>query len=239
MQRGGNTRLLTPGFKVALTHCAIPQAAKGGDGAVERRLGRVHIGFVDREICPQNRKCDPHEFFVFQHRSGGAVQATQFRQKISFWQGMDGQTSMRELRRTTSRDKEANRLHTILSAKLPGEFKAHQCSQAVAEEGKRLVQEWQEGLSEGLDKRRELSERRLHQPSSPSGELNRTDLNIRWQAVQPSAKNQGTTSRVREAEQTEAGLWARLAACNPRVKGGCGGHLAIFCFPASPAAFSD
>src|SRR4249920_2353050 len=103
---------------------------------------------------------------------------------------MDGQRpQLRELRRTTSRDKEANRLHTILSAKLPGEFKAHQCSQAVAEEGKRLVQEWQEGLGEGLDQRRELSEKRLHQPSSPSGELNRTDLNIRWQAVRPSAKN--------------------------------------------------
>ena len=38
-QREGNTRLITPGFEIAATHPAILQAAKGGDGAVERRLG--------------------------------------------------------------------------------------------------------------------------------------------------------------------------------------------------------
>ena len=33
-QREGNTRLITPGFKIATTHPVILQAAKGGDGAV-------------------------------------------------------------------------------------------------------------------------------------------------------------------------------------------------------------
>ncbi len=38
-QREGNARLITPGFEIAATHPVILQAAKGGDGAVERRLG--------------------------------------------------------------------------------------------------------------------------------------------------------------------------------------------------------
>jgi hypothetical protein len=81
-----------------------------------------------------------------------------------------------------------------------GEFKAHQCSEAVAEEGKRLVQERKEGVGKGLDEGWEASERRLHQPNSPSGKLNRTDLDIRWQAVRPGAKNRGVASRIRKAK---------------------------------------
>jgi len=38
-QREGNTRLITPGIEIAATHPVILQAAEGGDGAVERRLG--------------------------------------------------------------------------------------------------------------------------------------------------------------------------------------------------------
>ena len=38
-QREGDIRLITPGFEIATTHSMILQAAKGGDGAVERRLG--------------------------------------------------------------------------------------------------------------------------------------------------------------------------------------------------------
>jgi hypothetical protein len=38
-QREGSTRLITPGFEIATTHPAILQATKGGDGAVEGRLG--------------------------------------------------------------------------------------------------------------------------------------------------------------------------------------------------------
>jgi hypothetical protein len=137
---------------------------------------------------------------------------------------MDQLASTRDLRRAIRRDKQANWLNTRLSPKLPDKFKANQCSQAVTEEGKRLVQEWNQGLGKGLNKRRELSERSLHQPGSPTGELNRADLNICWQAVRPGAKNRGTSSGVREAEQTKAGLWVRFAAGNPGVKGGCGGH---------------
>ncbi len=64
---------------------------------------------------------------------------------------MDRPVSMRDLRRAIRRDKQANRLNTRLSPELTGEFKANQCSQAVTEEGKRLVQEWSQGLGEGLD----------------------------------------------------------------------------------------
>src|SRR5271166_1112350 len=76
---------------------------------------------------------------------------------------------------------------------------------AVAEEGKRLVQEWNQGLGEGFDKGRELSERTLDQPSSPCRELNRANLDLRWQAVRPGAKNQRTGSGVWETRQTKAG----------------------------------
>ena len=127
---------------------------------------------------------------------------------------------MRNLRRATRRDKESNRIHTVLSAEFTGEFKTDQCSQAVAEEGKRFVQQWEQGLSEGLDQWRESSERTLHQPSSPSGELNWTDLDVRRQATRPGAKNRRPASSIRETEQTKASLWPRLAACNPGVKNG-------------------
>ena len=129
---------------------------------------------------------------------------------------------MRDLRRTTSRYKQPNRMHSISSADPAGEFKADQCSEAVAEEGKRPVQEWNQGLGEGLDKGRELSERMLHQPSSPSGELNRADFNIGWQAVGPVPKNQSAGSRVWEAKQTKTGLGARFVEWNPGVKSGGG-----------------
>ena len=38
-QREGSARLITPGFEIATTHPVILQAAKEGEGAVERRLG--------------------------------------------------------------------------------------------------------------------------------------------------------------------------------------------------------
>jgi hypothetical protein len=60
---------------------------------------------------------------------------------------------MRDLRRTTGGDHQANRKQPILSAQMTGEFKAHQCSEAVAEKGKRLVQERKEGVGKGLDER--------------------------------------------------------------------------------------
>ena len=223
-QREGTTGLITPGFEIASTHPVILQAAKGGDGAVERRFGGVHVSFVNGEIRPQDGKHDLHEFCLFQHFSGNAIQAAQFDQEFPFGQGMDRPVSMRDLRRAIRRDKQANRLNPGLSPELTGEFKADQCSQAVTEESKRLVQEWNQGLGEGLDKRREVSERSFHPPGSPTGELNRADLNICWQAVRPGAKNRGTGSGVREAEQTEAGLWVRFAENNPGVKDGCGGQ---------------
>jgi len=131
---------------------------------------------------------------------------------------------MRILRRAIRGDKQADRLNARLSPELTGEFKANQCSQAVTEEGKWLVQEWNQGLGEGMDKRRELGKQSLGRPGSPTGKLNRADLNIRWQAVRPGAENRGAGSCVREAEQTEAGPRVRFAAGNPRVKGGCDGH---------------
>jgi hypothetical protein len=39
LQREGTTRLITPGFEIATTHPLILQAAKGGNGTVERKLG--------------------------------------------------------------------------------------------------------------------------------------------------------------------------------------------------------
>ena len=38
-QREGNARLIAPGFEIATTHPAILQTTKGGDRAVEGRLG--------------------------------------------------------------------------------------------------------------------------------------------------------------------------------------------------------
>src|SRR5579859_464073 len=102
-------------------------------------------------------------------------------------------------------------MYTILAAEPAGELKADQCSEAVAEEGKWFVQEWDQGFSEGLDKRRELSKRRLHQPSSPSRKLNRADLDIPWQIVRPGTKNNGAGARIRKTKQTKTGLSARLA----------------------------
>src|ERR1035437_2364070 len=61
-QQEGTARLIAPGFEIAATHPVILQAAKGGDGAVERRLGRVHVSFVNGEIRPQDGKHDLHEF---------------------------------------------------------------------------------------------------------------------------------------------------------------------------------
>jgi hypothetical protein len=113
---------------------------------------------------------------------------------------MDRWISIRDLRRAIGRDKKANWLQGIVSPQLAGEFKTNQCSQTVAKECERLVQKRKKGLSEGVDERRESSERWLHQPSSSSGKLHRTDLNMRWQAVRPGAKNRDTASRIREAE---------------------------------------
>src|SRR5579859_2849516 len=136
---------------------------------------------------------------------------------------MDRPVTMRDLRRAIRRDKKANRLNPGLSPELAGEFKANQCSQTVTEEGKRLIQKWNQRLGQGLDQKRELNERSLHQSGPPTGEFNRADLNLRGQAVRPGAKNRCTASSIREAEQTEAGLWVRLTESNPGVNGGCGG----------------
>jgi len=50
---------------------------------------------------------------------------------------------MRFLGSVTRRDKESNRTHTVLFSEFASEFKTDQCSQAVPEEGKRFVQEWE------------------------------------------------------------------------------------------------
>jgi hypothetical protein len=81
----------------------------------------------------------------------------------------------------------------------------------VAEESKRLVQEWNKRIGEGFDKVRELSERTLHQPISPSRELNRANLDIRGQSIRPVAKNQSASPRVRETEQTQTRFRAGLS----------------------------
>jgi len=96
---------------------------------------------------------------------------------------MDGRASMGDLRWTASGHQQANRVYTILPAKSASEFKANQCSEAVAEERKRLVQKWSQSLGEDLDETRKICERTLHQPGTASGELNRTDLNIRRQGI--------------------------------------------------------
>src|ERR1035437_3572850 len=103
-------------------------------------------------------------------------------------------------------------MHAVLSADPASEFKTDQCSEAVAKEGERHVQEWSQGLGEGFDKRGELSERTLRHPSSPSRELNRADLDICWQAVGPGAKDQRACSGVRETKQAKTGLWSGCAA---------------------------
>ena len=223
-QREGGTRLITPGFQIVTNHPVVLQAAKAGDAAVERRFGRVHVRFENSEIRPQQGQHYLHDLRIFQHLSRSAIQATQFFQELHLGQGMDRPVSRRNLRRASRRDKQANRLNTRLSPKLTGEFKADQSAQAVTEEGERLVQEWSQGLGEGLDKRREPSERSLHQPGSPTWQLNRADLDISGQVVRPGTKNRGPGSCVREAEQTEAGLRVRSAAGNPGVKGGSGGQ---------------
>jgi len=145
---------------------------------------------------------------------------------------MDRAVSTRDMRRAIRRDEETSRLNTKLTPQVAGEFKADQSSQAVAEERKRLVQERKQALGEGMNKRGELSERSLRQPSSPTGELNRADLDIRRQAVRPGAKERGASSCIREAEQTEAGLWVRLAEDNPGIKGACSCQRSIF--PVAP-----
>lgn len=179
---------------------------------------------MNGEICAQDGKHDLHEFCIFQDASGNAIEATQFGQEFRLGQGMDRPVSRRDLRRAIRRDKQANWLNTRLSPELTRKFKADQCPQAVTEEGERLVQERKKRLGKGMDKRREVSEQSLHRASSPAGELNRADLDISRQGVRPGAKNRGTGSCVREAEQTEAGLWVRFAEGNPGVEGGCGGQ---------------
>src|SRR5579862_7214644 len=111
---------------------------------------------------------------------------------------MDRAVSIRALRRTICGDKKANRLKSGPSPELTGNFEAGQCAQAVAEEGKWPVQERSQSLGEGFNQRREPGERSLHQPGSPSGELNRADLNLGRQAVWPGAKDRGAGSRVRK-----------------------------------------
>ena len=65
---------------------------------------------------------------------------------------MDRPVALRDLRRAIRRDEQADRLNPGLSPELTGEFKANQCSQAVTEESKRLVQEWNQRLGEGWTK---------------------------------------------------------------------------------------
>jgi len=81
----------------------------------------------------------------------------------------------------------------------------------MTEERERLVQEWIQGFSEGLDKRRELSKRRLRQPCSPSRKLNRADLDIPWQVVRPRAKNESAGPRIGKTKQTKTGRSNGLA----------------------------
>jgi len=216
-QREADARLVAPDFEVAPTNPVILQATKAGDEAVERRFGRVHVSFTNGKVCPQDWNHDLHEFGIFQQFSGSAIQATQFVQESPLGQGMDRPVSKSDLRRASRRDKQTNRLNARLSSELTSEFKGDQRSHTVPKEGKRLVQEGNQSFSEGLDKRREPIKRRLHQPSSRTGKLNRADLHIRWQITRPGAKNRRTGSCVREAEQTEVSLWVRLAAGNPGI----------------------
>ena len=96
---------------------------------------------------------------------------------------MNWHVSRRDLRRTVCRDKKANRQNAALSPEMTCQFKADQCSQAVSEEGKRPIEKWIDGLRDRLNKRRKVSERLLPQPGSATWELNRTYLDILWQAV--------------------------------------------------------
>jgi len=75
-------RLRAPGLKVTTVHAAIVQAAEGGDGAAQGELGRVRIGFVDGEICPQDGQHELHQFFVFQDLCGCPTEASQFLHRL-------------------------------------------------------------------------------------------------------------------------------------------------------------
>src|SRR5580698_4165979 len=152
---------------------------------------------------------------MLQQFSGRPIQATHLFQKLSPGQGMNRPVTRWNLRRVSCRDQQANRLNPKLSPELTGNLKADQSTHAVAEEGKRFIQERPHGLGKGPDKRRKLGERSLCQPRSPTRELNRADLDIGWQAVLPGAKNRGAGSCVRKTEQTEAGLRVRFAEGNP------------------------
>ena len=66
---------------------------------------------------------------------------------------MERAVSRWDLRRAIRRNKQANRLNTRMSPELTGEFKTNQRSQTVTEERKRLVQEWNQSLGKGLNKR--------------------------------------------------------------------------------------
>ena len=76
LQRKGSIRLITPRFEITATHPVILQTSKGGDRAIERRLGCIDVCFVYGEICSQDWKHDLHEFYIFQHFSRNAIQAT-------------------------------------------------------------------------------------------------------------------------------------------------------------------
>src|ERR1700731_484913 len=119
---------------------------------------------------------------------------------------MDQRAASRHLRCTTSGHAETNRLDAIISAKPAGEFKADQRPEAVAEECKRHVQQWDQSLRKSFDQRGKSRERTLHKPCSASRELNRTDLDISWQAVRPGAKNRCTRASIRKTEQTATGM---------------------------------
>ena len=105
-QREWSARLLTPGVEIVTTHPAILQAAKAGNAAGQRRLGRVRVTFVDGEICPQNGNHDLHELRMFQQLSGSTIQATQLFQESSLGQGMDRLVSRWNLRRGSCRDEQ-------------------------------------------------------------------------------------------------------------------------------------
>jgi hypothetical protein len=223
-KREGHTRLITPGFEIASTHPMILQAAKSRDGTIEGRPSRVHVSLVNGQICPQDGKHDLHEFRLFQHFVGNAIQSTQFEQEFFLGQGMDRLVSKTELRRAIRRNKQANGLDTGLSPELTSEFKGNQSSQAVTIEGKPRVQKWNQGLGENLNEWCKPGERSLPQASASAGELHRADLNIRWQAGRPGTKNRGGASCVWEAEETEPGLCVRFSENKPRTRSRCRGH---------------
>lgn len=198
-------RLLAPARQFLYADQAILLASESGNRAGERFFRSIGIGFIEGEIRTQDGEHQPHHLFILQNSRRGAAQPVEGIDK--FRVGQEQRRSRQwKLRSAVGGNEEMDRGSVLASSQVAGQFEADERAQAVAEKGKRDVQNGVQALGQRLHQRGQIGKKRLMPPGFPAGQEDRTHIQFRRQLLRPEPEKRTAAPRVGEAKKPEPGM---------------------------------